>query len=90
MRAPPSSSGASAAQEQAAAAEQLRLQQSEAARVQREQAHAAHVAGVMHDLHAERARAAAYFESLTTLGTRRSMFEALVTRAACRGAGARE
>jgi chromosome segregation ATPase len=67
------------AQEKAAAAEQLRIQKSEEARAQRERAHAAHTAGVMHDLHAERARAAAYFESLTTLGTRRSVFEELVT-----------
>jgi chromosome segregation ATPase len=67
-------------QEQARAAEAGRARelQMEQARAVREQAHATHTAGVMADLHAERARAMAYFESLQSVHVRRTLFEDLV------------
>ena len=67
-------------QEKAAAAEQLRIQKSEEARgAARACACRPHRRGYGTTCNAERARTAAYFESLTTLGTRRSVFEELVT-----------
>ncbi len=64
---------------QSAKEEQARALRAEAERVQRERAQAAHAAGVMADLHEERRRAMAYFESLQTVTSRRSVFEDLVS-----------
>jgi chromosome segregation ATPase len=64
---------------QSAAAEQARIARAEGERAQRDRAQAAHVAGVMADLHEERKRAMAYFESLQTVTSRRSLFEEMVT-----------
>jgi chromosome segregation ATPase len=63
---------------QAAEAERTRHRESEQARAVRERAQAAHVASVMADLHAQRTRALAYFESLQSVSSRRSIFEELV------------
>jgi chromosome segregation ATPase len=64
---------------QSAKEEQARALKAEAERAQRERAQAAHVGGVMADLHEERKRAMAYFESLQTVTSRRGVFEELVT-----------
>ncbi len=48
-------------------------------RTARDREHAQHTQGVMADLHHERTRAMACFESLQTVHTRRNVFEALVT-----------
>jgi chromosome segregation ATPase len=62
-------------QEGAAAAQHKRQQTEEQTRALRERARAAHLGGIMHDLHEERARAAASLESLQTMSLRRSVFE---------------
>ncbi len=59
--------------------QQARAARAEAERTQRERAQAAHGAAVITDLHEERKRAMAYFESLQTVNTRRDVFENLVT-----------
>ncbi|HTT43850.1 MAG TPA: FHA domain-containing protein [Steroidobacteraceae bacterium] len=65
--------------ERATAARQAAQQAEEARRGVRERARAAHLGGIMHDLHAERSRAAACLESLQTLSVRRSLLEEQVT-----------
>jgi hypothetical protein len=72
--------------QQAAQARQL---QEEHARAERDRLHAAHAASIMVDLHAERARAMTYFESLQTLEGGRSIFRGAGDGPAPRGAGAR-
>jgi hypothetical protein len=66
-------------QDTAREAERARSLAREKTRSMREQTHAAHIANVTADLHAERARALAYFESLQSVTKRRAIFEELVT-----------
>ncbi len=61
------------------ASAQARQLEEERARAERDRLHAAHAAGIMVDLHAERARAMNCYESAQTLAARRGIFEALVT-----------
>ncbi|MBS0581347.1 MAG: FHA domain-containing protein [Proteobacteria bacterium] len=65
--------------EQAQAALEARQLNDEQARSERERLHAAHTAGVMADLHAERARAMSCFESAQHLAAGRGLFEALLS-----------
>jgi chromosome segregation ATPase len=57
---------------------QARQLDEERGRAERDRLHAAHAAGIMADLHAERARAMNCLESAQTLAARRGIFEALV------------
>jgi chromosome segregation ATPase len=68
-----------AEQERSLAAIQARLADDERARAERDRLHSAHAAGIMADLHAERARAMSCFESAQHLAAGRGIFEALVT-----------
>ncbi len=68
-----------AERERAHAAAQAWQAADELARAERDRLHAAHAASIMGDLHAERARAMSYFESVQTLEGGRGIFEALVT-----------
>jgi chromosome segregation ATPase len=65
--------------EKALAAAQARQLEDERSRAERDRLHAAHSAGIMADLHAERARAMSCFESAQTLAAGRGIFEALLT-----------
>ena len=65
--------------EKTLAAAQARQLEDERDRAERDRLHAAHAAGIMADLHAERARAMSCFESAQTLAAGRGIFEALLT-----------
>ena len=67
-----------AAANQALEAERARTLKAQKEREASERAQSAHIAGVMADLHHERNRAMALFDSLQTVSSRRSMFEELV------------